>query len=147
MTDGRLRIYFAGSIRGGREDAALYRELIAFLSEKGEVLTEHVGAADVREREKDLSDREIYERDVALIRACDVLVAECTRPSLGVGYELAYAEAAGKPCLLLYRGEEGTLSAMLSGNAAFPVYRYADADEAKRILDAAFAARDFAGSV
>ena len=38
-----MKIYFAGSIRGGRKDAELYRKVIAALKEKHQVLTEHVG--------------------------------------------------------------------------------------------------------
>lgn len=34
-----MKIYFCGSIRGGREDVAIYKELISMLSEYGNVLT------------------------------------------------------------------------------------------------------------
>ena len=51
----------------------------------------------------------------------DLVIAECTHPSLGVGYELAYAEKLGKPCYLFYRDQEVTLSAMLTGNSAIPL--------------------------
>lgn len=135
MAGNRPKIYFAGSIRGGREDAALYGELIRFLTGRGKVLTEHVGAANVGELEKNQTDSDIYEQDVAWIRESDLVIAECTRPSLGVGYELAYAEALGKPCFLLYRGEEGSLSAMLAGNPYFRIFRYGNAEDAKRVLD------------
>ena len=37
-----LRIYFAGSIRGGRDDVQLYLKIIRLLQEHGTVLTEHV---------------------------------------------------------------------------------------------------------
>ena len=37
-----LKIYFAGSIRGGREDAQLYFRLVEILKGYGTVLTEHV---------------------------------------------------------------------------------------------------------
>ena len=37
------KFYFAGSIRGGREDAELYRDLISYLQNFGKVLTEHIG--------------------------------------------------------------------------------------------------------
>jgi 2'-deoxynucleoside 5'-phosphate N-hydrolase len=37
------KIYFAGSIRGGRDDVNLYFEIIDYLKSFGEVLTEHVG--------------------------------------------------------------------------------------------------------
>lgn len=37
------KIYFAGSIRAGRDDADLYAKLIKLLQKYGTVLTEHVG--------------------------------------------------------------------------------------------------------
>ncbi|MEM7514802.1 MAG: nucleoside 2-deoxyribosyltransferase, partial [Bacteroidota bacterium] len=37
-----MNIYFAGSIRGGRDDKELYLEIIQLLTEYGTVLTEHV---------------------------------------------------------------------------------------------------------
>jgi hypothetical protein len=43
------RIYFAGSIRGGRQDVKLYKSLISHLNETyGTVLTEHVGLASLQ---------------------------------------------------------------------------------------------------
>jgi len=57
------KIYFAGSIRGGREDAGWYQEIIQVLAEYGEVLTEHVGNSGLRETGEDrLTDPEIYGR-------------------------------------------------------------------------------------
>ena len=38
-----MKIYFSGSIRGGRDDAEIYRQIIDYLQNFGEVLTEHVG--------------------------------------------------------------------------------------------------------
>ena len=61
-----MKIYFAGSIRGGRDDAALYRQIIAMLMEYGEVLTEHGGDASLtRAGEDGPSDGAIYGRDMA----------------------------------------------------------------------------------
>ena len=37
-----LRIYFAGSIRGGRDDVQLYVKIIQLLQMYGAVLTEHM---------------------------------------------------------------------------------------------------------
>ena len=45
------KIYFCGSIRGGREDAALYMRIIEQLRQYGTVLTEHVGKQDLEEDE------------------------------------------------------------------------------------------------
>lgn len=120
------KIYFAGSIRGGRADAELYREMIAFMQEHGcKVLTEHVGnlSLSVHEQGRD-GDSAIYQQDTAWLRECDVLIGECTCPSLGVGYELAYAERFGKPCHLFYDKGRSQLSAMLTGNGYFHIHGY-----------------------
>ena len=57
-----MKVYFAGSIRGGRKDAELYRKLIAALKEKHQVLTEHVGDLSLS-TVKDKGDTSIYEQD------------------------------------------------------------------------------------
>lgn len=99
-----IKIYFAGSIRGGRGDAALYGDLIACLRTFGTVLTEHVGDPELDESGDDgPDDRAIHDRDMAWLLACDLMVAEVTVPSLGVGYELGWACALKKPALALYR--------------------------------------------
>ena len=123
-----MKVYFAGSIRGGRQDAELYRKVIAVLKEKHQVLTEHVGDLSLSTVE-DKGDKAIYEQDTAWLRECDVVVAECTQVSLGVGYELAYAEAHGKEVHIFYRPGETQLSAMLAGNEGFHIHRYREKSE------------------
>ncbi|WP_293033430.1 nucleoside 2-deoxyribosyltransferase [Natronococcus sp.] len=122
-----MNIFFSGSIRGGRDDVDLYADLIGLLEQHGTVLTEHVGTEDVeaKEREAGLSDGDIHDQDVAWLRRADVVVAEVTTPSLGVGYELGRAVAWEKPVLGLYRPEsEHELSAMVRGNDAVDVVEY-----------------------
>lgn len=47
-------IYFCGSIRGGREDAALYKRIIDQLKQYGDVLTEHIADADILDKDQGL---------------------------------------------------------------------------------------------
>ncbi len=133
-----MKIYFAGSIRGGRIDAPAYQSLISCLSSFGEVLTEHVGKTSLSEKGEDgPNDRYIYDRDMAWLSACDLLVAEVSVPSLGVGYELGYAVALKKPILCLYKsGTERLLSAMIAGSPGIRTAVYSSIDEAKVILAA-----------
>lgn len=37
-----MNIYFCGSIRGGRQDVAIYQQIVTCLKPFGRVLTEHV---------------------------------------------------------------------------------------------------------
>ncbi len=45
-------IYFAGSIRAGRDDANLYARIVKILKKYGTVLTEHVGNVNFTEKGK-----------------------------------------------------------------------------------------------
>ena len=77
----------------------------------------------------------IYERDTEWLRSSDVLIAECTNPSHGVGYELAYAEARSIPVHIFYDKRKANISAMLNGNAYFKVYPYENEAEIYPVLD------------
>ncbi|KAF3841603.1 hypothetical protein F7725_023554 [Dissostichus mawsoni] len=44
---GDMKVYFCGSIRGGRDDAAVYRRIVEKLKGYGTVLTEHVTCAEL----------------------------------------------------------------------------------------------------
>jgi 2'-deoxynucleoside 5'-phosphate N-hydrolase len=131
------KIYFAGSIRAGRGDADLYRQLIGHLRQYGEVLTEHIGHDGLTpDGEATLTDREIYERDLGWLLSSDVVVAEVTIPSLGVGFEIARAVEAGKRVLCLFRPGGGRrLSAMVAGCAAVEVIEYSEPNEALGRID------------
>ena len=123
-----MDIYFCGSIRGGHSDRDLYADLIDHLDDHGTVLTEHVGTESVATEPDaaEQSDRAIHDQDVAWLRAADVVVAEVTTPSLGVGYEIGRAVEWDTPVCCLYRpSADGALSAMVRGNDDLRVVEYA----------------------
>jgi len=129
-------IYFAGSIRGGRQDAELYSKLIDHLRTHGTVLTEHVGDDELLHQEKTMSEEEIFFRDMQWLIEADLVIAEVSVPSLGVGYELAAAERMGKRILCLCRKSVGDkLSAMIKGNPALALRRYEGLEEAWGLID------------
>ena len=110
-----MKIYFAGAIRGGREDLSLYLEIIQQLREYGEVLTEHIADGELTSLGETLDDRDVHDRDLSWLGEAEYLVAEVTTPSLGVGYEIGKATEWGKPTLCLFRPNNNrVLSAMIA---------------------------------
>lgn len=100
------------------------------------ILTEHIGQADINLMEKGrMSDTEIYNQDTVWLQESDMVVAECSNPSLGVGYELAYAESRGIPCHIFYDKSKTQLSAMLTGNPYFVIYPYQTEEELFSLMD------------
>ena len=131
-----MKIYFAASIRGGRENQAVFAQLIAFIKQNAQVLTEHIGSDSLTEEgENMMSDEAIFTRDIEFIQQADAVIAEVSTPSLGVGYELGFAESLGKPVLCLYNSmAEKPLSAMISGTAYFKLKRHTEIDESFRAI-------------
>ncbi len=130
-----MKIYFAGSIRGGRQDIEYYKELIEHLKKHGTVLTEHIASSELTSMgEEQLQDEEIYNRDLEWLNQAEIVIAEVTTPSLGVGYELAIAEQLNKPILCLYRPEK-RISAMLAGNKKLRMVAYNSIEEATKAID------------
>lgn len=130
-----MKIYFAASIRGGGIDLETCRILVSHLKRYGNVFTEHIcreaGGTDDRD-----PDEEIYKRDIRWLRASDVVVAEVSVPSLGVGYEIGKAEEWGIRVLCLYRkGSRNRLSAMIEGNRGIAVKEYVEVDEALAFIE------------
>lgn len=135
-----MNIYFCGSIRGGRDLAAIYEKMITLLGNYGRVLTEHLGSDEqIESKDRILSDPEIHDRDMQWIVESDVLVAEVTIPSLGVGYEIGRAIEMGKPVLCLFQsGSDFTLSAMIAGSNRVEMKYYKSLEEVEELFRAFF---------
>jgi nucleoside 2-deoxyribosyltransferase len=130
-----MKIYFAGSIRGAKADKSLFKRFIKHLSGYGEVLTKHSFDFDYSQEIR-LDDYGIYELDTGWLKDADVLVAEVSSPSLGVGYEIGRVEALKKPILCLYKKQEGRrLSAMIGGNRKLKIIEYDGVEEALSAID------------
>jgi nucleoside 2-deoxyribosyltransferase len=131
-----IKIYFAGSIRGGRNDRGLYNQIIQYLQQFGEVLTEHVGDGGLTPMgEAGMSDEDIYNRDMDWLTSADVVVAEVSTPSLGVGFEIASAIRWRKKVLCLFRiQEDRKLSAMIAGCPEVTVTEYRTMEDIKTCI-------------
>lgn len=131
-----MKIYFAGSIRGGRDDKDIYFSIIKELQKYGQVLTEHIGDPNLTARGEEIDVEQIFRRDMDWVKECDLVVAEVTNPSLGVGYEIGQAESFGKKILCLYREVEGKrISAMVLGNTYLQIQLYKDMEGLSSFLE------------
>lgn len=141
------KIYFAGSISGGRDYQDIYADMIIHLKKYGDVLTEHIGSKNLSSNGEDDSDYAIHGRDMEWLNSSDVVVADVTKPSLGVGYEIGRVtemnaratEKEFKHLLCLYkRNDSIRISAMIKGNPEIKIEEYNDIEEAKTAIDRFF---------
>jgi len=132
-----MKIYFAGSIRGGREDAVLYQKLVTHIQRYAVVLTEHVGDPTLKASHGEPYDPYyIHDRDLQWLSQADAMIAEVSTPSLGVGYEIAQAVRLQKKVLCLYHPKKGKrLSAMIAGCPDIQTVEYNDLKDAKNEID------------
>lgn len=111
-----MNIYFSCSITGGREDQSVYQRMVEYLISCGHtVLTAHLADPDMIRKEGSLPADLVYQRDLNWILQCDVMVAEVSTPSHGVGYEIALALQFGKPVCCCHQSEK-RVSKMILGN-------------------------------
>ncbi len=128
-------MYLATSIRGAGRDLDLARELISFLKGKGhDVVNEEIYLPESPDETADHSY--VFERDMRMLVEADILLADVTYPSLGVGYEICEALKRGKEVIAFYR--KGTkVSKLISGNPSLILLEFSDVRELLyRILSA-----------
>jgi nucleoside 2-deoxyribosyltransferase len=116
-----MRVYLGCTVRGDRTTIEAARHIAQRLHEAGhEVLTTHLLRDDVEGVEQRLSNRDVYERDVAWLESSEVLVAEASGSSYGVGFEVGYllgrAPRTGQRAVVFYRRDRANaVSRLISG--------------------------------
>lgn len=120
-----MKVYFACSIKGGGDTSNYLGILQALKAEGADVISEIFVNDALNYGGSPLPADQIYNRDVTMIQDADVVIAEVSNPSLGVGYELAYAENLKRPILCLYNSDsDKSLSAMVLGNKYNKIIHY-----------------------
>ncbi|MCX6552246.1 MAG: hypothetical protein NTY02_14805, partial [Acidobacteria bacterium] len=108
-----------------------------------EVLTSHLLRDDVESVENRLTDHDVFARDLDWLTSADVIVAEASGSSYGVGFEVGFvlgraAESRQRALVLYHASRQGKVSRLVSGlvapNAA--VLAYGSHAEIDAFLDA-----------
>jgi nucleoside 2-deoxyribosyltransferase len=129
-----MKIFFAGSIRGGRSMLPVYIQIVDYLKKQGhKVVSEHVASIDLEKTEAKITDEQIFNNDIGYVNECECLVADVTIPSIGTGYEICYAVSKGKKVLCIYR-EDANVSAMVRGNDRILSVLYKNMEELEKSL-------------
>jgi nucleoside 2-deoxyribosyltransferase len=142
-----VRIYLACTVRGDRGALAAARAVAERLKALGhEVLTWHLLDDDVEEAEARLTPWDVYARDVAWLESCDVIVAEASGSSYGVGFEVGYllgrASQTDQEAVLCYDAARSErVSRLISGNAhpRCTTLAYRDVEELLAFVERRFA--------
>jgi nucleoside 2-deoxyribosyltransferase len=130
-----LRIYLACTVRGDRGAVAALRELVHGLESGGHtVLTKHLLEDNIETAESALTERQVFDRDIAWLDACDLLIADASGSTFGVGFEVGYvlgrSDRTQQRVLLLYRADRRDVISRLIVGLAHPrcdLIAYADA--------------------
>lgn len=78
----------------------------------------------------DLSPHEVFVRDTSGVKESDILIAEVSNPSHGVGMEIMLAYLEGKKIIALSK-EEAEVSLLLKGVPGIKILIYKNLDELK----------------
>lgn len=137
-----MNIYLACTVRGDRGAVAALRDVADLLERDGHaVLTRHLLADDVEAAESELGDRAVFDRDMEWLGKADLVIAEASGSTYGVGFEVGFtlgrAERTGQRVLLLYdAGRRHQVSRLVSGNthAACTTCAYETPEDLRRAV-------------
>jgi hypothetical protein len=128
-------VYVAGPIKGDTTYQNFYTKIIEIVEAEG-----HTALAEMSGKFSTafpLSDVQIYRRDIKWIDGSKIMIAEISGPSLGVGFEIAYAIFSRKiPVLAVVNKKVEKVSSMLSGceSKLLTIARYEDEDDLKKVI-------------
>ena len=123
-------IYCAGPIKGNQTYKENYSTIVDIVETLG-----HTALSEVSSKFHSsipLSDKQIYARDLKWLDGSKLMIAEVSGPSLGVGFEIAYALFAKKiPVLAVYHDQVTQLSSMITGcnNKKLFLEKYSTAED------------------
>ncbi len=128
-------IYCAGPIKGDTKYQKYYKEIIDYLISIG-----HTALSELNDDFKTsvpLTAKQIFKRDIKWIESSQLLIAEVSGHSLGVGFEVSYAIYKKEiPVLALINEKALNESAMIVGcdSKKITVKNYSDSDDLKKII-------------
>ncbi len=131
-----MKIYISGSMYGGTQKIDTYKILIKELEKYGEVLNKQVADENAIANEKYQKDEDIYKDLENKLYDADIIFAEVSIPSLGVGYELGFADKLGKNIVAIYdKNYIDKISTMIRGNKRIKLIPYNNISEITNNLD------------
>jgi dTMP kinase len=114
-----LKVYFTASTSFNGEFKNNYRKIIREIQKnKVQLISgEQIVSDTLLLKDQKLAKEEIFLRQKKLIEEADCIIAEVTKPSLGVGSEVVYGLTKEIPVLgLVFEDEEDKISPMIAGN-------------------------------
>jgi len=114
-----MRIYFGVTVAGDRSNVETARRMVQCLEDLGhKVLTRHLVSQEARAADRMLGPQAVYRRDMAWLRQCDLLVAEASGSSFGVGFEAGYLLGGNRTKVILFYdfNLRDKISLLLTGN-------------------------------
>ena len=128
-------VYCAAPIKGDQKFHNYCLDIIKQVSSLG-----HTALSELNVEFKPavlLTDREIFSRDIKWIDKSEIVIAEVSGPSLGVGFEIAYSIYKKKiHVLALFNSEAQDVSAMITGchSEFLKIKKYSDTEDLKKAV-------------
>jgi nucleoside 2-deoxyribosyltransferase len=128
-------IYCAAPIRGDQKFHNYCLDIVRQVTSLG-----HTALSELNDKFKPaviLTEAEIFSRDTKWIDKSEIVIAEVSGPSLGVGFEIAYSLYKKKiPVLALVNSEANDVSAMITGchSELLKIKKYSYTEDLKKAV-------------
>lgn len=127
-----MKIYFTASTSGNGDLIPQYKTILHHIQNHDVLVLsgEQIISPHLLDEDKKLTSQYIFDRQKKRIESSDLVIAEASKPSHGVGGEIVYALSLNKPVLILIDTRyEDHISPMLVGNPSDNLFiEYYDSD-------------------
>lgn len=128
-------IYCAGPIKGNTEYKDNYSKVVEIVESLG-----HTALSEMSKKflsSIPLSPKQVYARDMKWLEGSKLMIAEISGPSIGVGFEIAYALYVKKlNVLAVHSSDAPNVSSMILGcnNPKLFISKYNDTEDLTKII-------------
>lgn len=131
-----MKISFAASIRGKKQYNKNYQTIIDYLTNEGHLVYHTLSLSEEKLLQLTASQRtKFFQNFYKCINRSDLLIAECSFPSINVAYEISYAIEQGKSVIVLHlKNNDGAILELrdpIFASESISIYEYVE----KNLID------------
>ena len=125
-----MKIFFTYKRKGSLDVAENHSKIEDFLKNYGTIISKDIRSKSIGLNGEELNNNQILQRNLDLIRSSDVLIADVSNPSLGVGYQIHFAKTLNKKIICLYQLQvKKDLSPIIDGDEYLEILKFNNVEE------------------
>jgi 2'-deoxynucleoside 5'-phosphate N-hydrolase len=125
-----MKIFFTYKSKGSIDTPEKLKKIEEYLEKKSILLSKDIRNSNVKYSGESMENYDIFNKNINLIKESDIVIADVSIPSLGVGYLINYSKNLNKKIICLYEVQvKQELSLIINGDKDLKIIKYNNLDD------------------